>query len=276
MLRLSLIRLASTPYATTTLLSKSAILSKQLKLRVSNTVDPLLGVLVNSPSTDQIEQLASSNFDYMWVDCEHSTLSPQESKMLFMASELHSKPTLTRLGSRCPATINKFLDSGTNAILFPMVNTKADAEFCVAATKFPPLGSRGMSNSRWNGFGQKPDTTREFANFHTLVGIQVETMQSVENLEEIISVPNIDFVFFGPMDLAVDMGLPHTDEKVKELILRCGELIRNKNRAIVLGTLVLNNQEAEFYEEEGFRLNVCLANKFMNDGAGLFLASCGR
>ena len=37
--------------------------------------------------------------------------------------------------------------------------------------------------------------------------VQIEHYQAVENIEEILSVPNIDIAFVGPYDLSTSMGL---------------------------------------------------------------------
>lgn len=45
------------------------------------------------------------------------------------------------------------------------------------------------------------------ANKEIIVSIQVETKACMDNLEEVLSVPGIDMVFVGPIDLCFSLGL---------------------------------------------------------------------
>ena len=46
------------------------------------------------------------------------------------------------------------------------------------------------------------------ANDNTLLAIQIESVQALERLDEIVSVPGVDAVFIGPEDLSQSMGIP--------------------------------------------------------------------
>jgi len=60
----------------------------------------------------------------------------------------------------------------------------------------------------------------------TLVGVTVETEASVENLDDILAVPELGFVFIGPFDLSVSLGYPGEIDhpKVREAV----ETVRSK------------------------------------------------
>lgn len=42
----------------------------------------------------------------------------------------------------------------------------------------------------------------------TLVGVIIETAAAIENLVEILTVPQLGFLFVGPLDLSVSLGYP--------------------------------------------------------------------
>ena len=62
------------------------------------------------------------------------------------------------------------------------------------------------------------------ANEETLVSIQIETMDAVNNLDEILSVEGVDIFFIGPMDLSVSMGYigqpnhPEVQKMIEKLV----------------------------------------------------------
>ena len=89
-----------------------------------------------------------------------------------------------------------------------MVNTKADAELCVQMTKYPPLGARGIGLARAQGYGEDFDEYVAHANEDSLLIVQIEHKDAVENIEDILSVPGIDGTFIGPYDLSMSLGVP--------------------------------------------------------------------
>lgn len=110
-----------------------------------------------------------------------------------------------------------------------MVNTAAEAEFIVKASKFPPLGVRGQGSpfSSWASSLATPDYVKA-ANESLLTIVQIETEEAVKNVDAIAAVPGVgespststsllrfclrgkdgtelmvDAVFIGPNDLAL-------------------------------------------------------------------------
>ena len=238
---------------------------------------PLIGPLLNG--IDNVELLSMLKFDYIFLDLEHSMITLPEAKTAYTAAQLRGKPVLARLGSRCAFEVARHLDSGAASILFPMVNSAEDADFCVRACRFPPSGRRGRANLRWNGFGldkvkvgesSGEAGVRHRGNTAVSVGIQIETVEALNNLSDIISVEGVDFVFLGSMDIATDMGLDSLESPlVRNTILDAGRMITE--RGICKGTLTATKEDLRFWTEAGFRMNVCLANKFLVEGAEQFL-----
>ena len=93
----------------------------------------------------------------------------------------------------------------------PMVNTAAQAQAVVEAVKYTPLGKRGLASvtraSRWGVGINVPDYVAR-ANEETMVIVQVETQEALDNLDAILAVPHIDLVFVGPTDLSQSFGVP--------------------------------------------------------------------
>ena len=100
----------------------------------------------------------------------------------------------------------RYLEDGATGIMIPHVSTAAKARELVQATKFPPLGDRGLDNA---GFDSDYRITSnnieyiEWANRETFLVLQIETPEAVENVEEIAAVPGVDMLFVGPWDLGL-------------------------------------------------------------------------
>ena len=104
--------------------------------------------------------------------------------------------------------IKQYLDLGVQNLLIPMVNSAADAEAAVAATRYPPQGVRGVGSAlaraaRWNRI---PDYLAR-ASETVSVTVQIESAAAVDAVAEILAVDGVDAIFLGPSDLAASMGV---------------------------------------------------------------------
>src|SRR5204862_7850094 len=92
------------------------------------------------------------------------------------------------------------LEVGANIVVVPMINTAEQARQVVRFGKFPPLGLRGYntrSRGMNYGLGGAPAEMFEKANAATHLFGQVETTESVENLEAICAVDGISGILVG-------------------------------------------------------------------------------
>ena len=105
-----------------------------------------------------------------------------------------------------PGIIMKMLDLGVMGIISPMINNKNDCEKFISYCYYPPLGQRSFGPMR----AQLVHGTSYFnkANKNILSFAMIETKEAVENLDEILSVPNLTGVYIGPADMSSSYGLP--------------------------------------------------------------------
>ena len=151
---------------------------------------------------------AKAGFDALWLDAEHNTWDRREVQRMIALANLANIDTLVRTANRMPGELYRFLEDGATALMIPMVNNRAEATALVNAVKFPPLGQRGIdgagmdNNFYLDGVANYPKD----ANEQTLLVVQIETPEAVENVDDIASIPGIDGLFIGPGDLALRIG----------------------------------------------------------------------
>ncbi len=158
------------------------------------------------PSVAEI--LAMAGYDWVVMDTEHSAVDVSEVLQMLIAIEHRGAVPLVRLAGIDPIQAKSVLDSGAAGVIVPMVNTKADAELCVSMTKFPPMGKRGVGLARAQGYGMNFDDYVKRNNSDSLLIVQIEHIDAVNNIEEILSVAGIDGTFIGPYDLSLSLGIP--------------------------------------------------------------------
>ncbi|MET1065286.1 MAG: HpcH/HpaI aldolase/citrate lyase family protein [Arthrobacter sp.] len=169
---------------------------------------PLAGMWVCSGSPLVAELCAGAGLDWLLVDAEHSPNGLES--LLAQLQAIHGYPvrTLVRPPVNDTVVIKQYLDLGVQNLLIPMVNSAAEAEAAVAATRYPPQGVRGVGSAlaraaRWN---RVPDYLAR-ASETISVTVQVESVAAVDAVADILEVDGVDAIFLGPSDLAASMGL---------------------------------------------------------------------
>ena len=172
---------------------------------------PAFGVSVMFPSPQVVEMVGRLGFDWVLLDCEHGSLSPESVELMAMAAESTGLTPIARPWTNSPEAILRVLDRGAMGVQIPHVNTANDAKHAVEAVKFHPMGTRGLAaGTRPAGYGfagSASDYVQE-ANRETLVCVQLEEAEALRNLDEILRVDGVDVLFLGPSDLSQSLGYP--------------------------------------------------------------------
>ena len=158
------------------------------------------------PSPFLAETMACSGFDAITIDLQHGVQEYGHAVSSLQAIDGRGVPVLCRVPWNEPGILMKVLDAGFNGVICPLVNTRHDAEALVRACYYPPMGGRSFGPYRASATHGAGYFDR--ANDWVVVLPMIETMEAVQNLDEILSVPGISGVYIGPNDLALSMGLP--------------------------------------------------------------------
>jgi 2-keto-3-deoxy-L-rhamnonate aldolase RhmA len=144
------------------------------------------------------------------------------------------------------------LDAGAQTLMLPFVNTAEEASSAVAQMHYPPRGLRGMAGMhRASRFGAMNDYVHCASESLFLI-VQIETMKSLKNLDEILSVDGVDAVFFGPGDLSADLGEVGNagGELVTETIVSALPTIRKTGK--FAGALAIHDEQSKSFADAGF------------------------
>lgn len=219
-----------------------------------------VGLWVSLRNNFAAEVVASAGFDWLVVDMEHAPndLSTVLSQLQVFAA--HGSSVIVRPDWNDSVLVKRLLDIGAPGLLFPMIQSVEEAEKAVAATRYPPRGIRGVSAStRANAFGRMQDYFDRVED-ETTVMVQLETRAAIEQAEQIAAVDGVSGVFFGPADIAADigkLGQPMCDE-VWELVMPVAKALMAKG--VPVGTLMLDNEFAARLFDEGFTFIACGAD----------------
>jgi 4-hydroxy-2-oxoheptanedioate aldolase len=167
------------------------------------------GVFVKLPSTEVIDIVAASGFDFAVVDLEHSQLSEADARALVRHGRATSLPTLVRIPELDRGTVNRLLEAGAAGIQLSTVRSARQVRDARAMTRYAPDGARSISLAHPQAsYGAVPlaDYLAAQRPEQPLVVAQIETATTDDPLEEILAA-GPDVAFIGTTDLAVDLGL---------------------------------------------------------------------
>jgi 4-hydroxy-2-oxoheptanedioate aldolase len=195
---------------------------------------PQIGLWLGLADAYVSELFASTGFDWLAIDAEHAPNDPRSVLAQLQALAPYPVHAVVRTASGDPTLLKQYLDIGAQTLLVPMVESAEQAARIVAATRYPPAGTRGVGSalaraSRWNQIG---DYLHGCAK-ELCVLVQVESTAGLDNLPAIAATEGVDGVFFGPADLAASMGrLGKTaDARVQDAIAHGIETVRTAGNA---------------------------------------------
>jgi 4-hydroxy-2-oxoheptanedioate aldolase len=176
---------------------------------------PQLGLNIMYPSPGAVERIGP-DWDWIWLDGQHGEIGYNEMLQLVRACDLIQRPAVVRVPGHEAGPIGLALDMGATGVIVPCVDTPEQARALVDAAKFPPLGRRSYGGRRPIDF--KGRTYSNTANDDTLLVIQIETPEAIENVDEIAAIPGVDALFLGPDDILLRRGVAMDVPRTRELL----------------------------------------------------------
>jgi 4-hydroxy-2-oxoheptanedioate aldolase len=200
--------------------------------------------------------LARLGFDWLTLDMEHQPIDWSTAAAIFGAIADAGCVPLVRVPEGNHFLIKRALDAGAFGIVAPMVNTVAQAKEIIAATKYPPVGNRSLGGGMHGlNFAATAGDYYGRANDEILVVLQTESPQGVENAEAIYSLPGVDAIFVGPVDLRANMRKPDgteaTEAEFEAMLARV--VAAGKKTGTPTGMHVMNPEAALKRAEQGMQ-----------------------
>src|SRR5437899_6677770 len=91
--------------------------------------------------------LARAGFSWLTVDIEHSLVDWETATHMFATVADAGCTVLARVPGNRHDHIKRVLDNGAHGVVVPMINSRAEAEYAVAACLYPPHGNRSVGGS---------------------------------------------------------------------------------------------------------------------------------
>jgi len=215
------------------------------------------GAVVNGwlgiPSSVSAEIMTHAGFDSVTVDLQHGLVDYQASVSMLQAISTLDVTPMVRVPWNDPIPIMKALDAGAYGIVCPMINNREETEKFVGACRYFPQGYRSYGPARAAMYAGG-DYASE-ANDNLITMAMIETLESLGNLDEIMSTKGLDAIYVGPADLSISLGHPPSaDPSIPEVVEAMDTILAAaKRNGVVAGSHCANGDMAKRLFKKGFQ-----------------------
>lgn len=211
-------------------------------------------VEIRQPMVMQL--LANAGFDFIIIDNEHGPFTIETIADLTRAAQQVGLAPIVRVPEITYPYIAQSLDAGAQGIMIPRVTGPEQVRQAISMMKYPPQGRRGSAQTRGYTRFQSGAVSQVMAeaNRQTMLVVQIETSEALENIEAIVSVPGVDATLIGPTDLSIALGVPgQFDNPVMEAAIEKTILMSLQHG--VIPALHINNLDlAAKWAKHGMRM----------------------
>ena len=279
---------------------------RQAPVRLNKVIElfeagkPAFGVFSSNPSLRSAAALSTSDADFVLVDMEHAPVDFETLQAFFLAmvdkrralEKGNAQPDVVHMvrlpqygRERLQFLIKQALDLGTYGLMLPHINTAEEALAAVRASRyaqrrgasdFEPAGQRGtgygFAARVWgidSGlYSRVADVWPHDPQGEILLMHQIESIEAVDNIDEILSVPGVGSAFIGPLDLQFSLGVgpdhPDLEKAIQRVLAAC------KKRGVPCGIPAGASTAAERLEQ-GFRFLTIGGDTGLNGSAAAAL-----
>jgi 4-hydroxy-2-oxoheptanedioate aldolase len=160
------------------------------------------GGWITGPTVIGPEEFARAGYDYVGFDAQHGYIDDADIATMLRRLEHVPIATAVRLPNADAAPIGRVLDAGADAIIVAMIESADQAAAAVAATRYPPAGTRSFGPLR-------ASLGADTAALESRVSVfaMIETAAALADVDAICAVPGLAGIYVGPADLAISMGV---------------------------------------------------------------------
>ena len=228
-------------------IAKEKILNNELCLGVG---------LRQSRTVDIGKIMATSGYDWLFIDMEHNSMDIDIASQISVAAQDAGITPIVRVPDFAHHHATRVLDCGAMGVVFPHVDNADIAKKLVSYCLYPPKGHRSMTGVLPQlDFKQQPIAdVASTINKNMLIVIMLESPEAIDNVDSIAAIEGVDVVLIGTNDLCMEMGIPgdYSNPKVKDAYIKVIEACKKYGKTPGMGG-VYNEELMSEYIKMGMR-----------------------
>lgn len=216
--------------------------------------DSVIGPFSKTSDPAFVEAMGYAGCDFVILDLEHGPNSVETVQNLIRGAQIADIFPIVRVKEENPSIIGEVLDIGAGGIQVPQITDAKQAKEAVKLAKFAPKGMRGVCRFVRAANYSSMDRFQYFKEANeTIIILQLEGQEAIDNLDSIIKVEGVDIIFIGPYDLSQALGVggqinhPYVEEKMFNIIDEC------KKNDVLVGTFADSIEDARKWKDMGVK-----------------------
>ena len=216
------------------------MISSKVKAKIRNK-ELMIEAMLRVPDAAVAEIMCRSGVDLVMIDTEHFAFEDSQIAAVVNAVKRCGKESIVRVSKIDHEQIGKMLDLGTDGILAPQIDSYEEAMRVVEAVKYAPIGKRGFcpfSKAAHFGVDTQAKTYAQEANDNTIIALLIESKAGVEDLDRILSIPEVDEIHIGVSDLSHSYGMPsdYDNPRLKAIVDGVMKKVAASGKALTITT----------------------------------------
>jgi 2-keto-3-deoxy-L-rhamnonate aldolase RhmA len=162
------------------------------------------GTLFGATDPSTYCAMADAGYDFIWTEMQHNERDWQAAARMWRACPHAKAVPGARVAYADEREIQHATDAGALVIVVPTVDTVAEAVEARNWTYFPPLGRRSAGGGQAfdaRMWGAVPGGYRNTINDNIVLILMIETLEGLQNADEIAKVPGVTALFAASGDL---------------------------------------------------------------------------
>ncbi|MAU55814.1 MAG: aldolase [Dehalococcoidia bacterium] len=213
---------------------------------------PLIGAGIFSTDQFVARRIFQCEPDWLWICLEHSPWSFESIAPITVEARNQGIMPIVRVGWNEPDLIKRAYDIGAYGVMVPQVDSASEAEQAVKYARYPPVGERGVAPWFAGYVGLNLQDVFDKDKNENLLLLQMESLESLSNIDEILSVDGYDILIVGPTDLSASMGI-HGDIHNEKIVEIMENVVEKANKAgKILGSTFLDPLYCEKWIKAGY------------------------
>jgi staphyloferrin B biosynthesis citrate synthase len=199
-----------------------------------------VGLIVRLVRSGEIARVArATGHDFLFIDTQHATFSRESVSEIISVAVGCGVAPLVRIRRYDDSDASVYLDAGGAGVIIPNVHTAEQARRAVEACRFPPVGRRSLPGP------PVPPELRDLSqteamrqvNAETLIVCMIESLEGLNNVDEIAATDGVDVLYVGCVDLLLALGKPgeYGCPEVLEAIDHVARAARTHGRILGIG-----------------------------------------
>ena len=201
---------------------------------------------------------ATGRYDYVWIDGQHTPFTEAQLVTYCAAAEELGIDVQLRIPhTRHAYLVGRFLDFGPSAVLVPEVMEPETVDDAIDYAYYGPIGRRSWGGAHRRSLGSIGSDRLTYAawwNEYVILGIQVESVEAVTNIQKLAK-PGVSVVTFGPNDLLfnIDDHPEYPLQNVDDCMRNVAAQLAGTDIRLAMGTAT-KPEERDRYLEIGITL----------------------